>query len=162
MFSNTFDEHLLHLRDVFTKLASAGIKLAPMKCQFCKKEVEYLGHIISANGLKPINRTVRKIQHFPVPRNATDVKSFLGLVGYYRRFIARFATIAHPLHQLLQKDAKFVWQPVHQAAFERLRNSLVEDVILAYPRFDEPFIVATDASNVGIGGVLSQIINGKE
>ena len=132
------------------------------KCQFCKTEVEYLGHIISTEGLKPINKTVQKIKSFLVPRTPTDVKSFLGLVGYYRRFIPRFAMIAHPLNQLLQKNVRFEWKQEHQTAFEQLRDSLADDVILAYPRFDEPFIVATDASNVGIGGVLSQITHGKE
>ena len=84
------------------------------------------------------------------------------VVGYYQHFIPRFATVARPLNQLLQKESRFEWTPAHQVAFEQLRDSLTEDILLAYPNFNEPFIVATDASNVGIGGVLSQMIDGKE
>ncbi len=109
VYSSSFDQHLEHLYDIFTKLQKAGLKLSPHKCQFCQAEVEYLGHMITPQGLKPVNRTVQKIEQFPVPKNRKEVKSFLGLVGYYRRFISNFAKIAHPLNELLQLNTSFVW-----------------------------------------------------
>ena len=108
VYGSSFEQHLEHLYDIFTKLQKAGLKLSPQKCQFCQAEVEYLGHTITPQGLKPVNRTVHKIEQFPVPKNRKEVKSFLGLVSYYRRFISNFANIAHPLNELLQLNAPFV------------------------------------------------------
>ena len=162
VFSSTFEQHIEHLTDVFTKLHNAGIKLSPHKCQFCQQEVTYLGHLLTPNGMKPINTTIDKIKRFPAPTSSTETKAFLGLVGFYRRFIRNFAAIANPLHQLLQKGVSFTWTAAHQTAFECLKAALHRDVLLAYPDFDEPFIVATDASTLGIGGVLSQLHNGTE
>ena len=101
VISESFEEHLKHLKDVFTKLQRAGLKLGASKCQFCQSEVLYLGHTITPNGLKPANCTIQKIEQFKPPKDKTALKSFLGLVGYYRRFIEKFAMIAQPLHALL-------------------------------------------------------------
>ena len=128
VYSDSFEEHLKHLKDVFTKLRAAGLKLSPQKCQFCQAEVDYLGHTITPQGLKPINKTVKKIEQFPVPHDRKSLKSFLGLFGYYRRFIYTFASIAQPLHELLQHDTPFVWTATQQEAFDRLRNALAKDV----------------------------------
>ena len=120
VISESFEEHLEHLKDVFTKLQRAGLKVGPSKCQFCQSEVLYLGHAITPNGLKPANRTVQKIQQFKPPKDKTALKSFLGLVGYYRRFIAKFAMIAQPLHTLLQSGTPFIWTAAQQQAFQRM------------------------------------------
>ena len=156
VYSPDFETHLTHLSDILSKLQWAGIKLAPNKCQFCQQEVHYLGHILSPNRLKPINTTVQRIQAFPTPKNRKEVKAYLGLAGFYRRFIANFAEIAYPLHQLLQDDHPFEWTTEHQEAFDCLKRALAQDVILMFPRFDQPFQLATDASQHTIGAVLSQ------
>ena len=109
IYSPDFKSHLTHLEDVLAKLQHAGIKLTPNKCQFCQQEVHYLGHILSPDGLKPINTTIQRIQAFPTPKNRKEVKAYLGLVGFYCRFIANFADIAFPLYQVLQTNQEFVW-----------------------------------------------------
>ena len=160
IYSPDFDTHLKHLGDVLHKLQKAGIKLAPNKCQFCQCEVQYLGHILSPDGLKPVNSTVQCIQSFPTPKNQKEVKAYLGLAGFYRRFIANFAEIAYPLHLTLQTEQNFVWTQDQQDAFDHLKHALAQDVILKFPRFDQPFQLVTDASQHAIGAVLSQEHNG--
>ena len=99
-FSRSFDNHLLHLEQVFKRLREANLRLKPSKCHFVKSEVEYLGHVVSADGLKPNPAKIRAVQEFPVPNNVTGVKAFLGLCNYYRRFMKGFAPIASPLNKL--------------------------------------------------------------
>ena len=111
IFSRTFDDHLLHLEQVFKRLREANLRLKPSKCHFVKSEVEYLGHVVSADGLKPNPAKIRAVQEFPVPTNVTGVKAFLGLCNYYRRFIKGFAQIASPLNKLTSKNIKFDWAP---------------------------------------------------
>ena len=162
VYSSTFEEHLKHLEDVFIKLSAAGVKLSPEKSQFCRKEVEYLGHLITPQGVKPTRENVRKILDFPVPRNVKMVRAFLSLAGYYRRFIQHFSAKTHVLSRLTEKDNKFAWTPEHQECFEALKKALTDDIVLAYPQFELPFVVASDASDHGIGGVLSQVVDGME
>ena len=156
VFSRTLTEHLQHLRLVIERLQKAGLKLKPAKCHFVCKEVEYLGHFITPDGLKPNPRLVTAVKEFPVPRNAREVRQFLGLSSYYRRFIPLFAKIARPLHELTRNGAEFVWNRECQAAFDTLAGKLVQAPVLAYPSFDKAFTLETDASIEGIGAVLSQ------
>ena len=147
VFSETLQDHLTHLRSVIDRLKSANLKLKPAKCMFMRKEVEYLGHIITAEGLKP---------NFPVPKNVPDMRRFLGMASYYRRFIPKFAKIAQPLHHLTAKDVPFQWSPECEAAFAILKEKLVTHPVLSYPRFGEEFTLETDASILGLGAVLCQ------
>ena len=156
IFSRTMEEHLDHLRQVLERLKNAGLKLKPSKCHFIRQTVEYLGHVITPQGLMPNQKQVSAVKDFPVPESVTQVRQFLGLMSYYRRFIQQFAKIAFPLHNLTRKDVEFLWTEECQAAFEALKGKLVEAPILVYPDFDRSFVLETDASVKGLGAVLSQ------
>lgn len=163
VFSNTFDEHLIHLRDVLNRLRTVGLKLQAKKCTFGSKQVKYLGHIVSADGIATDHDKVQIIRDYKIPAKVSEVRSFLGLVGYYRKFIKDFSKIAEPLTNLTRKDVPFVWTEDCKQAFELLKQKLLEPPILAYPQFDgTPFILQTDASLKGLGFVLAQVQGGKE
>ena len=157
--SRTFEEHIEHLREVFKRLRSAGLRLKPKKCLILRDEVPYLGHVISARGIRPDPSKTDKVQGFPIPHDVTSVRQFIGLASYYRRFVPDFACIAAPLHALTRKDVVFEWSAACQEAFVRLKEILVTAPILAYPRFGPgvEFVLETDASGVGLGAVLSQL-----
>lgn len=141
------------------------MKLRPEKFHFAKDSVKYLGHIISREGLKPDLSNVEAVKDFPVPRDVTAVRRFLGLAGYYRRFVPKYSQIAKPLFALLETKVQFRWSPQCQEAFDTLKTYLISNPIVAFPDFDttaEPFQLATDASDSGLGAVLSQIQDGKE
>ena len=120
IFSETLAEHLQHIRLVLERLKKAGLKLKPAKCHFLRESVEYLGHLIT-QGLKPNPKQAKAVIEFPVPESMTNVRQFLGLTSYYRRFIAQFAKVAAPLHALTRKDAVFRWTAECQEAFEGLK-----------------------------------------
>ena len=162
VYSRTFDDHLQHLRLVFDRFRTAGLKLKPSKCHFGQKQVNYLGHVITRDGIQPDPEKIKVVQEYPVPRTVKDVRAFMGLTNYYRKFVKDFAHIASPLHDLTKKGAAFLWTEECQTAFETLKQALTEAPILAYPDFTQPFQLATDASNDAIGMVLGQKRNGKE
>lgn len=153
----SFADHLGNLHMVLTHLCEAGLKLKPKKCSFCLPQVEFLGHIVSVQGVSTDPAKVEKVKSWPVPRNRREVQQFLGLASYYRRFVQDFAQIAKPLHRLTEKTAKFSWTSDCQTAFEQLRQKLVSVPLLAFPDYTKPFILDTDASDAGIGAVLSQV-----
>ena len=126
------------------------------------KSVSFLGHIISDEGVATDPEKIKAIQEWQVPINQTEIRSFLGLCGYYRRFIKGYAETAKPLHTLTEKGRPFVWTENHQIAFEKLQKHLTEAPILVFPDFTKDFILDTDASGTSIGSVLSQKIDGKE
>lgn len=163
VYSRTFEDHLKNLAVVFDRLRSEGLKLKPRKCEFCKFEVNYLGHVISSEGLKPDPAKLEAIQNYPIPNNITELRSVMGLFSYYRRFVQDFSTIAAPLHKLLNKGEKYQWSAECQRAFEKLRSNLIEPPILSYPDFSKPFVLYTDAATSnGVGAVLAQETDGKE
>ena len=163
IFSSTFEQHLQRLASVFDRLRSAGLKLKAKKCSFARTHVTYLGHIISSKGIEPDRNKTAAVATYPTPQNNKEVKQFMGLSNYYRRFIPGYAQIAEPLHRLLKKTSKsFQWTAECEAAFTTLKSKLTQSPLLAYPRFTEPFIVSTDASDKAVGGVLSQIQDGHE
>ena len=125
-------------------------------------KVQFLGHIVSKDGLEVDPSKVEAVQNFPVPRSQTEVKSFLGLASYYRRFVPKFAEIARPLHKASETSTKFEWTPEAQNAFESLKLKLTSTPILAFPCLKEPFILYTDASQFVMGAVLAQVQDGKE
>ena len=154
--ASSIQEHEVKLRNVFDRLRSNNLKLQPDKCEFLRKEVVYLGHTISDAGVRPNPDKIQGIITFPPPKNVKGIKSFLGLVGYYRKFIKDFAKIAKPLTRLLKKNQDFKWSNKEQEAFEKFKEILTNQPLLQYPDFDREFILTTDASNYAIGAVLSQ------
>ena len=153
----SFNEHLRNLGTEFNRLREAGLRLKPSKCAFFRSEVQYLGHIISREGVATDPAKVVKVVTWPVPTSKRKVQQFLGFANYYRRFIQDFARVARPLHRLTEQTASFVWNETFQQAFDQLHGSLCSAPVLVYPDFSIPFILDTDASDVGLGGVLSQI-----
>ncbi|CAB3997885.1 Retrovirus-related Pol poly from transposon, partial [Paramuricea clavata] len=161
IYSRSFDDHLDHLNDVFSRLRSANVKLKPSKCSFARSTVEYLGHVVSRDGIRPDPSKIAAVENFPVPRCVRDVRSFLGLANYYRRFIKNFASIASPLNKLTHKNVRFYWDESCAKAFHTLKSCLTSAPILAYPDFSLPFELNTDASSTGIGFALCQTQDGK-
>jgi transposase InsO family protein/predicted aspartyl protease len=162
IFSQTIDEHIQQLQTVFNRLKNAKLKLKPKKCHLFQKKVQYLGHVVSEAGIETDPEKISAVKEWPRPRTVTDVRSFIGLCSYYRRFIPEFATTAKPLIKLTEKNAIFQWSEEQENAWKSLKDQLTRSPVLAYPRNDATFILDTDASDVGIGAVLSQMIDGEE
>ncbi|GBM66543.1 Retrovirus-related Pol polyprotein from transposon 297 [Araneus ventricosus] len=158
----TFEEHLNNLRKVFQRLQKANLKLNPKKCRFFQREVAYLGHVISAKGVKTDSEKIKAVVDWPRPDKIHDLRSFLGLCTYYRRFVKNFSTIARPLHKLTEAKSNFNWTDECEKSFNSLKQALTSSPILTYPRTDKDFILNTDASNEGIGAVLSQNTGNEE
>ena len=164
VFGSSVPEELARLKQVFHRLRQANLKLKPKKCHLFKTKVSYLGHEVSDMGISTQTEKTEAIKNWPTPTNVKEVRSFLGLASYYRRFVKDFGSIAKPLHQLTEKHraGRFEWSPACQNAFDELKHRLTSAPILAYPCAEGEFILDTDASNDGIGGVLSQIQDGHE
>jgi len=146
IFSKTVDEHLERLVRVLGRLRSAKLKLKPEKCSLFQTSISFLGHVISAEGVATDPAKIKAVLEWPVPTSVKEVRSFLGLAGYYRRFVRDYASIAAPLHELTKKDRSFVWSDETQLAFETLRSSLTSPPVLAMPLDIGDFILDTDAS----------------
>ncbi|GFW52474.1 retrovirus-related Pol polyprotein from transposon 297 [Trichonephila clavipes] len=158
----TFEEHLQNIRKVLSKLSDANLKLNPSKCKFFQKEVNYLGHIISAEGVRTDPEKVSAVKNWKRPENLRELRSFLGLCTYYRKFVKGFSNIARPLHKLTESKQKFQWTKECEDSFLQLKEALTSSPILIYPQPDKPFILDTDASNESVGAVLSQEIDAIE
>jgi hypothetical protein len=157
-----FDEHLRNLAEVLARIQSARLKLSPKKCIIFRDEVKYLGHKITPTGIHTDEDKISAVRDWPRPNNLHELRSFIGLCTYYRRFVPGFANVAKSLHELTKKDKAFQWNQEREEAFQELKRRLCTAPVLAYPVPGKTFIVDTDASNDGIGGVLSQEINGQE
>jgi hypothetical protein len=162
IFSDTIEDHVRRMRLVFDRVREANIKLNIAKCTFAVPEVVYLGHVANKNGVAPDPSKVSAIRNFPRPRTVKDVRSFLGLSRYYRVFIQNYAAMSRPLTQLTKKNDPFKWTDIHQQAFENLKAALTSNSMLAHPRFDQPFIISTDASDYAISAILSQLHGDEE
>ena len=157
-----FGECCDRLEEVLQRLEGAGLKIKGSKCQLFQPEVEYLGHVVSAEGVARDPKKVEAVQCWPTPRCVKDIRSFLGLCSYYRNFIKGFSQVAAPMNQLLEKETEFVWAEECEVAFEHLKQALTSAPILGYPRPGGQLVVDTDASDVGLGAVLSQVQDGEE
>lgn len=144
------------------KVQRSNIKLKPKKCALFEDEVVYLGHIVSEHGIKCDPEKLIAIKAWPTPENIFDVRSFLWISSYYRKYIQNFSTIAFPLTQLIRKNQKFAWTDNCMNSFLILKHALVSAPILSYPTRNDKFILDKDASAYGIGAVLSQVQDGKE
>ena len=157
VFGHTMEEHLTRLEGVLDRIKEANLKVCPAKCEFLAEEVLFLGHVISGDGIKPSPHNVSKILGWKAPTNQKEVRQFLALASYYRRFIKDFSSIAKPMSELTSVNAEFKWTPECESAFNTLQSALVSPDIMAYPLNDSgEFILDTDACDVGIGAVLSQ------
>ena len=164
IYSKNFDEHLNHISEILSRLISAKLKLNPNKCIFAADEVQYLGYIVTTEGIKPDPDKVRAINEIKFPKSPKEMIRFLGGVNFYRDFIKKFsftASILYKMAQSIQKfKAKLKCKEVYEA-FEALKATLMSEPILCYPNFKLPFIIQTDASSVAIGGVIGQVIDKK-
>ena len=159
VFSRSEEEHLQHLEDVFTRLETFGFSLKMKKCSFFQKEVEYLGHVVSAAGRRPKPSNLRAVRDFPVPagKNAiTQVQGFVGLCNYYHAYIPDYSKKVEPLVRLTKKGIAFVWTEEQQEAFEGLKTDLCSAPLLRHPDFKRRFYIQTDACGYGLGAVLTQ------
>lgn len=154
VFGKDLESHAKNLELVFTRFRNLNLKLHPNKCRFFQKEVLYLGHLITSEGIKPDPAKTKVVEEYPRPSNAHEVLRFVAFVNYYRRFINNFAEIALPLNKLLRKNVEFIWSAECQKAFETLKKKLIQAPILQYPKFNDTFILQTDASGYAIGSVL--------
>ncbi|WVZ88489.1 hypothetical protein U9M48_035006 [Paspalum notatum var. saurae] len=156
IYSPTFEEHLQHIQLVLEVLAKDQWKVKLSKCTFASQQIAYLGHLISAQGVATDPSKIAAVTNWPTPKSVKELRSFLGLAGYYRRFVRHFGVIARPLNDLLKKGALFIWTSQHEKAFQALKTALVTAPVLALPNFSLPFCIETDASGVGVGAVLMQ------
>ena len=156
VFSNTEEEHLAHLERVFKRLREHSLLAKLVKCDFWKKQLRYLGHIIGANGLQVDPDKVKVVAEWPTPTSVTEVRSFLGLANYFRKFVQGYSMIAVPLTKLTGSKATWKWEQEEQTAFETLKEKLVQAPVLTLPDVQKPFQVVCDACDYGIGAVLLQ------
>lgn len=156
VFSTSLQEHMENLEKVFQRLQESNFKIQMDKSEFLKHETGYLGHIISRDGIKPNPDKISAIKKYPIPKTPKEIKQFLGLLGYYRKFIPDFARTTKPLTLCLKKGNRVVHSSEFVNAFEKCKTLLTNDPILQYPDFTKEFNLTTDASNVAIGAVLSQ------
>ena len=153
---SSWEEHVNQLDKVLNKLKSAGLKVNVSKSFFGKSELEYLGFIITRKGIKPTPMKVHAITNIAVPKNKKEVRSFIGLINYYRDMWAKRSEIITPLTMLTSKNAKWEWNDVHQNAFNKIKQIVARETLLAYPDFNKPFNIHTDASHTQLGAVISQ------
>ena len=154
--SKNVTEHLDTLSQVLSRFAKAGLTLKLEKCSFLKRAIKFLGHRVDIDGIHTLDDKIRAVCNFPTPTNPDQIRSFIGLAGFYRQFIRNFSKIAQPLTSLLKKNVVFVWNDEQEKAFDTLKQALCNAPVLAFPDFQKDFIVCTDASNTGIGAVLMQ------
>ena len=164
IFSKDIAQHMERLEEIFERLKTANLTLKHSKCKFFQKQVEFLGHVVNENGIHTDPKKIEAVSTWEIPKRVKEVRAFLGLTGYYRRFIRDYGKIAKPLHQLTEKSHSFQWTEETQTAFDELKRVLTSSPVLGYPsrKPEDLFILDTDASNCHIGAVLSQMQEGKE
>ena len=162
IFSPTFEDHINDVKEVFNRIREANLKLKPTKCKMFQKQIQYLGHVITTDGILPDPDKVKAILEMPSPTNLTQLQSFLGLIGYYRKFVPNFAARCMELYKLTKSKMNYLWTTEHESVFNSLKRLLTKEPLLTHPDFKHPFKINTDANNDGIGAVLSQFVNGEE
>ena len=156
IYSENEADHLIHLEKIFQRLEKFSLKMKREKCAFFKRNIQYLGHIVSEEGFEPLPEKLESIRNMPAPRNQKEIKQFLGLIGYYRKFVPRFSDLARPLTLLTRHDAEFKWTTKCQRCFDLMREMLMKYPILRYPDTTKGYTLFTDASKMGWAGVLTQ------
>ena len=161
IFSQTVEEHLQQLTEVLRRLKEAGLKIKPSKCHLLCKSVRYLGYVVSEDGIAADPEKIKCVNNWPTPTDHESLRQFLGFASYYRKFIHHFADITVPLHALTEKTKPWLWTMLCDEAFRTLKDKLVSPPILSFPQFDMTFVVDADASQEGIGAVLTHQHNGR-
>lgn len=156
VYSKTWAEHMQHVQQVMLILQHNQFLLKRSKCEFGRQSLEYLGHVISAQGVSTEPTKIAAVKSWPVPKNVKQLRGFLGLTGYYRRFIRHYGLLSKPLTVLLKKGVPYVWNQEAQQAFQLLKEALINAPVLAVPDFSKKFVIETDASDLGMGAVLMQ------
>ena len=162
LYSETDEQHEILLEKVLKRLSEANLTLRPEKCAWFQQRVKYLGHLVTTEGIYPLYENIRKVLEFPVPQDVPQLRSFMGLASYYRKYIQYFAHIVELLTEMTKKNKTWSWGSEEQKAFDTIKSKLVNPPILKYPRYDTPFTLFTDASDKCIGAVLSQVQDGQE
>jgi len=157
IFSRSVEEHIVHLNQVLAIFRMHKVKINIKKCSFFKEEVEVLGHVVSKDGLKTMKSKTQAVEDWVQPKDVSELRSFLGSVGYYRKFIKNFSALAAPLNKLLRKNIVYIWAEEQENSFNKLKQALVNAPVLVFPDYSKQFIIRTDACYEGIGGVLLQI-----
>ncbi|KAL7289062.1 hypothetical protein TKK_0017016 [Trichogramma kaykai] len=160
VYAKDLREHDSKVRRLFDRLREARLILEPEKVHFLRKEVGFLGHIVSQRGVEMDSKKIEVMTNFPQPKTVRNVRQFLSMAGYYRRFIQGFSKIAKPLHDMTKKGVKFEWTPKQETSFQTLKTCLTTAPILIFLDFSKPFTLTTDSSDLAIGAVLSQERNG--
>ena len=156
IFSKTWEEHLTHVRKIFTALCEQQLYCKPSKCLFGATETLYLGHIITGSTIAPDPQKLEAVKEWPVPKSVSYVRSFLGFANFFRRFVPHHADIARHLHEVTGRNAHFSWNSERQRSFELLKEALLNPPVLQLANTSQPFQVHTDASDLAIGAVLLQ------
>ena len=154
VYYNTFEEHIQSVELVLQALNRAGLKLKPSKCEWCRKEINFLGHVVNAEGVSTQKQTTEKIKAFKRPHDQKTIKSFLGLCNYYRTFVPNFAELAVPLNKLLRKGIHFEWSEKCEESFVALRQLLTSPPILIHPEIGGHFFILTDAFDTTCGSAI--------
>ena len=159
IFSNSLNDHLQHVQIVMDAVHEEGFLFRLAKCSFAMPEVEYLGHYVGRDGIRMNSKKLMEIKNFPVPKTVKQVQSFVGLTGYYRKFIRDYGKISSPLTELTKKNVPWAWTLVEQEAFDKLLKAFETNVVLHHPDYNKQFYIDTDASDLGISAVLTQYDN---
>ncbi len=159
VFSKNFEQHLIDVENTINTIYEFGLRLKPEKCSFFQTSLEYLGHIITCEGIKPNPNKIEAVLNFMKPHDITSTKSFLGLINYYRKFIKNISELSLPLNRLTKKSIRWQWNDEAEYAFQTLKHILTSDSVLIYPDFSKQFFLCTDASNYCIGAILEQEVN---
>ena len=162
IFSKTEAEHAARLENVLARFEKANLQHHQGKCVISQPQVNYPGYVLSGNGVSTSADKVEAVRYYPTPKNVKDVRAFLGLDGFYRRLVPDFAALAKPLTNLIRKDQEFIWSQSQQQVFEGLKYKICTTPGLFYPDFSQTFILTTDASNVAVAAVLTQVQEGIE
>ncbi|MCG7869970.1 MAG: reverse transcriptase, partial [Candidatus Thiodiazotropha taylori] len=163
VYGKSFDEHISRVEEVLDRMRKAGLKLKPDKSNMFQTSVVFLGHVVSSEGVKPNPANISKVVDWPRPKSAKQIRQFVALGSYYRRFVKDFASMVRPMVELTKKGKKFIWDAACDRSFEMVKKALISSEVMGYPLNDAgEFVLDVDASDIGIGGILHQVQGGKE